>query len=275
MIDYACRCVGIVILDESSLLSVSTSTQECLSASTSLYNRQGGLFVKILDIVFPKRCLGCGKGGKYFCQRCTSIIRVIERNEAICPVCERPAIGGATHPRCRTRYGLDGLTSFFHYDGSIRKAVKALKYRYVYDLAQEFTTLIPSSSFVDLTKLLSTKPLSSFLIPIPLHPTRLRERGYNQAEILGALIAQQLQIPMRTDLLYRVRKTTPQVEVKKREERLKNMEKVFAANNVAMKQWNNVFLFDDVFTTGATMRSAANVLKRSGTQFVWGVTMAR
>ncbi|MBI4065048.1 ComF family protein [Candidatus Gottesmanbacteria bacterium] len=237
--------------------------------------------MNILDLIFPKRCLGCGriglpagKAGKYFCDTCRFSVKFIAQNEAICPVCEKPAIDGATHPGCQTKYSLDGLTSFFRYDGIIRKAVKALKYRYVSDLAHEFISLIPSYRINELTKLRSYK---ASLAPIPLHPSRFRFRGFNQAEILGKLVSKRLNIPMQTDRLKRIKKITPQVEMKHREDRLKNMIGVFATNNLALRQSSGqaILLFDDVFTTGATMRSAANVLKREGAKFVWAVTMAR
>ena len=94
---------------------------------------------------------------------------------------------------------------------------------------------------------------------------------------MGSLVAVHLNVPVRWDVLRRTRHTTPQVEMKEREKRLKNMQGVFAVNNITMKQWNNeaILLFDDVFTTGATMRAAAMVLKRAGAKWVWGVTMAR
>lgn len=232
----------------------------------------------LLDIFFPKRCVGCGKIGQYFCISCRAKIKPIAANEAICPVCEKLAVDGITHPRCKTRYSLDGLTSFFHYDGSVRKAVKSIKYRFVYDLAEEFISLVPSKIYLPST----FNSLQSILVPIPLHPSRLRERGFNQAEKLGSLWAAQLHIPVRTDILKRVKKTEPQVSLK-REERLKNMENVFAINPSTIYSDrigvyplpSTIFLFDDVFTTGATMRSAANVLKRNGAKFVWAVTMAR
>ena len=244
----------------------------------------------LLDFIFPKRCLGCVRLGKYFCDNCRQTIKVIKTNEAICPICEKLAIDGATHPYCQTRYTLDGLVSFFRYDGAIRKAVKSIKYRLVSDLAKEFVDLIPSDRFTLSFRPVSRNPffitdgsrvkpgmtdISLALVPIPLHSSRFRERGFNQAEVLGKIIAKKLNLPVRTDILKRVKKTTPQVEMKDRSERLRNMSYVFAMNNVAMKQCNNVILFDDVFTTGATMRSAANVLKRSGVKKVWGVTMAR
>jgi len=176
-------------------------------------------------------------------------------------MCGRPALDGITHSRCRTRYSIDGLTSFFHYDGTARKAIKAIKYRLVSDLAEEFISLVPKFSL----------PKSSLLIPIPLHSVRYRARGFNQAEALGYMLAKRLNIPVRTDILRRVKETVPQVEMKKRDDRLKNMERVFRCTNIS----ENVVLFDDVFTTGATMRSAANVLKRAGAGRVWAVSMAR
>ena len=169
-----------------------------------------------------------------------------------------------THPRCKTKYSLDGLTSIFHYNGIIKEAVKTLKYRLVTDLAQEFASLVPSVDFVD-----------SILVPIPLHPSRFRDRGFNQAEVLGWPLADRLLIPIRTDILRRVKATTPQVEMKDKKERLKNMKDVFSINKEAMKYCNNVLLFDDVFTTGATMQAAGETLKRAGATFVWAVTMAR
>lgn len=227
----------------------------------------------LLDFIFPKRCVGCGKIGKYFCDQCTRAIRVIQKNEAICPVCERLAIDGKTHPGCRGLYTPDGLTSFFRYDGPIRKAIKTLKYRLVTDLASEFVSLIPSSFY-------NNKTIQQYnnwvMVPIPLHPSRHKERGFNQAEVLGRLIAEKLHIPLSTDILRRTKKTEPQVSLKHRKDRLINMNGVFAIHNSQfMIHDSTIFLFDDVFTTGATMRAATNVLKRAGVRRVWCVTMAR
>lgn len=230
--------------------------------------------MNLLDLIFPKRCVGCGKIGGYFCLQCRQIIRPVLQSETICPICENPAIAGCTHPFCRTRYTLDGLTSFFHYDGVIKKAVKALKYRLVSDVAFEFVSLLQEDSILNS---FHPKLLHPIFIPIPLHKTRLYKRGFNQAEILGGFVSKRLQIPMHTDILLRTRQTKPQVEMKNKEDRLKNMHGVFTLNlkgkiNVRNK---NVVLFDDVFTTGATMRAAASVLKHNGAKCVWAFTMAR
>ena len=226
--------------------------------------------MRILDILFPKRCVGCGRIGKYICDRCAATIRRIDAS--ICPMCEKPAIDGFTHPRCRTRYALDGLTSFFRYDGVVKKAVKTIKYRFVSDLAGAFVNL---TSQVQLEVLTSRLPAGIILLPVPLHAERLRYRGFNQAESLGAILAARLNIPIKTDILRRVAKTVPQVQMISREERLRNMEHVFEATRQKAEENTDVVLFDDVFTTGATMRSAANTLKRCGVKKIWAVTMAR
>lgn len=226
--------------------------------------------MNLLDMLFPRRCVSCGKVGRYFCRECLGQIRFITHQ--ICPVCERPAIGGASHPKCQTRYSLDGLISIFYYDGAVRKAIKLLKYRFVTDLAKEFISLIPPSFF--------SSPIanyqSSILIPVPLHSSRLKFRGFNQAEILGKLIAGKLNIPVRTDILKRIKKTIPQVEMKDRKKRLTNVENVFSVFQplTTNDQQLTVFVFDDVFTTGATLRASANILKRNGAKKVWGITLA-
>lgn len=231
--------------------------------------------MNILDLVFPKFCVGCRKLGVYFCDSCRRKIRSIVQYETICPVCERPAVDGRTHPNCRTRYTIDGLTAFFHYNGVIREAVKAIKYRFAYDIAEEFIKLVPTSSFDQLRTCINSQ--EAVIIPIPLHPSRLRFRGFNQAEVLGKILVKHLDANMKTDILMRMRKTVPQVDMMDRQERLTNMEKAFGINDATIKQYTNraIVLFDDVFTTGATMRGAANVLKRVGVQSIWGVTMAR
>lgn len=228
--------------------------------------------MNILDFLFPRHCVGCGRLGQYICASCRRSIRPVAVNESICPVCEKLAIDGMTHPRCRSRYSLDGLTVFFHYDGVTRKAIKSLKYRHVSDLVTEFASVIPSTYLSHIQKFISSQHV--MFIPIPLHITRMRARGYNQAEVLGRLVAQPLHVPMHTDILYRTRETAPQVATKSREERLHNMNGVFGLALKSVKG-ATVVLFDDVFTTGATMRSAANVLKRKGAKQVWAVTMAR
>jgi predicted amidophosphoribosyltransferase len=82
----------------------------------------------------------------------------------------------------------------------------------------------------------------------------LRFRGFNQAEKLGSVLAERLHIPIRADILRRIKATTPQVKMKHRRERLQNMEHVFSISSKQPSRYPAVLLFDDVFTTGATIQ---------------------
>jgi ComF family protein len=235
--------------------------------------------MSLLDILFPKRCIGCGAFGRYICLRCERTIHHIAGNEAICPVCEKPAIDGETHPRCRTRYTPDGLTSFFHYEGIVQKAIKSIKYRYVSDSAAALVSCVDNRS---LGRIIERRVPGLVMTPIPLHPSRQRFRGFNQANVFARHVIARisaagadLNIPVRVDILKRVYATVAQVDMKRKEERLKNMHGVFALQETEDVTGMHILLFDDVFTTGATIRAAANILKRTGAASVWAMTIAR
>ena len=227
----------------------------------------------ILDILFPKRCVECGKIGKYICASCQKLIIPIAPNECICPMCEKPAIAGLTHPKCQTRYSLDGLTSFFYYKDVVRQAIQTLKYRFVRDLAAEFVEFVPFSAYE--VRSIFGSPYA-VLTPIPLHASRLRYRGFNQSESLGRVVAESLRITLVPDILKREVATMPQVHMQSKSLRRLNMRGVFRMHKIPRDIRQMIFLlFDDVFTTGATMREAGRVLKQSGARQVWAVTMAR
>jgi len=152
----------------------------------------------------------------------------------------------------------------------VQSAVKVLKYRRVSDAAFAFVALIADAAITE-AKHAIEKP--AVLIPIPLYAKRQNMRGFNQSEVLARYLLKRLQIPLVTDILYRTRKTDPQADIKTRRDRLKNMENVFACRQKDIP--GNIVLFDDVFTTGATIRAAAYALKRAGAKRIWAVTMAR
>jgi len=237
--------------------------------------------ISLLDLLFPKQCLGCGKWGRYICSSCQRNIKPLRYLK--CPVCEKPAIDGMTHPGCSTKYSLDGLTSFFRYDGVVKKAIKHIKYRYVTDIVSELINFIPDSHFLFFPKLLKTKHLSFYFVPIPLHPSRYNFRGFNQAEVIAQALHKRLNIPLKTNILIRSKKTIPQVEMKDRDKRLTNMKDAFEVKKQIIQSYElrpktqelNIVLVDDVFTTGATLRSAASALKHAGAKFVWGITVAQ
>ena len=228
-------------------------------------------FVNILDLFFPRICFGCGHIGKYFCRKCSLQIRYF--SPQICPVCTRPAFDGVTHDFCRSRYTLDGLTSIFRYEGIIKIGVKKIKYKWAYDICREIISLLPPNLELPINRYSDTNHI---LIPVPLHPKRLRWRGFNQAEILGKIIAENTGWQIKKDIIIRGKETKNQADLK-RNERLKNMIGAFSINpkyKSADLRETNFIVFDDVWTTGATLRNCSNVLKRFGAGKVWGLTLA-
>lgn len=226
--------------------------------------------VSFLDFLFPKKCLGCGRGGQYFCHQCLAKALLI--NQPICPVCRRPSPFGQTYPPCQTRYTIDGLTSVFAYQGLIRKGIKDLKFRFRFDLSEELITLLLNHNAVKSLQFLDLK--KTIVVPIPLHPWREDWRGFNQAAVLAKILAEKLKLPFYEDLLTRTRYTESQTGLEK-EERQKNVEEAFQVNQAYKLANGHVVLMDDVWTTGATMRTCANLLKRVGFEKVWGLTVAR
>lgn len=222
--------------------------------------------MNLLDLLFPRRCVTCGKVGKYICDKCTPIIRMIGAEERICPVCGKNAIDGMTHPRCRTIYGLDGMFAACHYKGPIKDAIHQLKYRFVSDLVSTLSKL-----FLD--NYSKTLPKFDFLVPVPLHKKREKERGFNQSLLLAQIFAKELNISVSAGILKRVRYTKAQVDLKGKERRL-NLQKAFICLDSGGISGKSVGLVDDVTTTRTTFIECARVLKRNGAGTVWGLALA-
>lgn len=110
------------------------------------------------------------------------------------------------------------------------------------------------------------------IIPIPLHPSKRRLRGFNQAELLAKELGKQVGIPVETEAVFRIKKTLPQKQLGHRE-RQKNLKSAFGVR----KNWNppgTVLLVDDIYTTGNTMHRVAKVLKKAGVQKVYFLTIS-
>lgn len=227
----------------------------------------------LLDLLFPRTCLNCGKTGAYFCSECLNFTSL--DRERICPVCERLAVGGTTHPGCLKDRSLDGFTSVFAYKGIIRKAIGKLKYKFVSDIGSELVELFLSSLGEDESFTRFCRQSEVCLVPVPLHPARERWRGFSQTRLLGKMITDNLGIKM-VDLLIRTKNTKPQVGLKE-EERKTNIKDAFSVNPVLSLKYSvfSIILFDDVWTSGSTLKEAARTLKKVGAGKVWGLTLAR
>ena len=221
----------------------------------------------LLDLIFPKRCVSCGAFGKYICNNCFSKIEFLEK--PICPICQRQAVGGETHPKCAGRFRLDGLVVACGYKGPIKFAIKKVKYKWIYDVEKVLVHLLASQIWkFDL-------PQNSILVPIPLSKNRKNWRGFNQAEILAKTLSQKFGVEYSESLI-RTIETKTQVGLTK-EERKENVKDAFAFRKAQDKiriRDKNFILVDDVYTSGATMMEAAKVLKRAGAKNVWAMAVA-
>ncbi len=227
----------------------------------------------LLDFLFPIRCVNCKGVGDYLCSNCTLEIK---QGELVCPTCERPSIGGMTHPVCRRKYGLDGLWSLGIYENPLRIAIQKLKYKYVASLAETLINITIEywvknpPVILDLIK--KDRGNNWMLVPVPLHWTRKNWRGFNQSELLAKLISKKLGLKY-ADYLLRTKKTKPQVKLDSYS-RKKNIKNAFALTKRYTLN-TNILLIDDVWTTGATLKECCYVLKRSGVKQVWALTLAR
>lgn len=113
-----------------------------------------------------------------------------------------------------------------------------------------------------------------FLIPVPLHKRRLRERGYNQAELLARALSQKTSVPVVTNCLWRSGGETSQVHSANAEERYRNVTGAFTCTGESLSG-KRIMLIDDVCTTGATLEACAAALRSVGAQDVFGLTVAR
>lgn len=222
----------------------------------------------MLDLVFPVKCVVCSNSGQFLCERCKG--KLTHLNRQLCPVCNKPAAFGKTHIECTSRNKLDGLISPLSYhDPRVRKIIEMLKYKFISDLATTLSELILEE--------IKNNELENFfkdfvIIPVPLHPSRLKWRGFNQSELLAQPLSNSLGTSLKLDLVKRVKFSKPQMKLNK-EERIVNIKNSFLVTAKIPKQ--KVLLVDDVATTKSTLHEISKVLKRAGAEEVWALTVAQ
>jgi len=232
-------------------------------------------FTALLDLLLPSFCLACekplGSAPEFlFCPDCLKRLTFI--HSPLCPCCGRVylAAAGGDHlcggclavPPHFTR-----ARALFLYEEPLKEVIHRFKY-------QGKTACLPSfARFAQNHPLLADLEGVDWIVPVPLHPSRLRERGFNQALLLArAMFPKDHRII--PDLLVRTRPTEPQTSFNgtARRANLKNAFAVVKPHRLAGK---NILLIDDVFTTGTTVNECARVLKKAGAAEVMALTLAR
>ena len=212
--------------------------------------------MRVLDLLLPPACAGCGRSGALLCGRCVAALRppFDPRDRFVAP--DAGVVVG------------DHLVlaiAAFAYGGPMRRALAALKYTGVARLAPILAGLTAPA----LDRALAVAG-DACLVPVPVHADRLADRGYNQAELLARFLGPSRRLPV-SPVLARQRPTTKQHRLN-RAARLQNLRGAFVATGRAPPV---AILVDDIITTTATLEACASVLHAAGCRAVYGVAVAR
>jgi ComF family protein len=217
----------------------------------------GDVGARLLDLVIPPRCVGCGGRDRWLCLDCQEGLPRLPDEH-----CEQCALPGVPTRFCACCYRdpppFEQLRAPLLHAELARDLVLSLKYRGHRHLAPVLADLVKPLLPADV----------DVVVPVPLHPERLSTRGFNQSD----LIARRLDLPLAPRLLTRTRATPPQTGLTQTE-RLANVRGAFAASDRLDGQ--TVLLVDDVCTTGATLSVCARTLRRAGAGRVLAVTVTR
>jgi ComF family protein len=202
---------------------------------------------KLLSLLFPDRCAGCGRFGALICPGCRGAL------EAYPPDGHQPPAS------------LSGVHVAFVFQSPLREAIHQLKYRRVRRMAGLLGALLAAD-------IAGRIPDAQAVVAIPLHQSRLAERGFNQAEAIARAAAHGLGLPFLNDGLVRLRATEQQAKLDARG-RTENMRDAFGWQGPPPPR--RLLLVDDVYTTGATMGACAEALRAAGAEAVYGLALAR
>lgn len=238
-----------------------------VSASSSQWQRQARTFLRrATDFFFPPVCVGCGRIGSLFCDGCQTQLAWVR--PPLCDVCGRPL----SRPiricqKCqRERPPWQRIRAAVVHQGPVRKAIHEMKYEGMFAVAEPLAHLLAIGWE-------EWGWMTEIVIPVPLHPERERERGYNQANLLVQHFCREIGLNSDLMALQRVRHTRPQVGLDPTARR-ENVEGAFRAES-ARVAGKRILLLDDVFTTGATMTAASQALLDCGARQVAGICVAR
>ena len=224
---------------------------------------------KFLRLLFPESCPICkGPATEHrtspICPACWKEISTY--NGPSCKRCGKPMVSDVSIicGECiEDAPAFEWARSFGLYEGVLKDAINHFKYYGKKRLAK------PISDFL----LKIDLPAVDAIVPVPMHHSKLKQREFNQSALLARELALKNKLPMPLNCLVKVRDTIPQVELGAKE-RAKNIKGAFKVRDRALVHGMRIALVDDVYTTGATVRECAKVLKRAGAKEVYVVTVA-
>src|SRR5437867_5615939 len=233
------------------------------------------LLQSAVSLLYPPGCTICGnsiRAGEYLCDQCeTKAVRIVA---PFCQKCSEPFEGAITGvftcANCaHRRIYFDAAVAAYRGRGIVREIIHEFKYGRQMHLRHLVARWLRAALNDDRLRDLHF----DVIVPVPLHPARQRERGFNQASLLAELLSAQTSSPARP-FLERIRYTTTQTALD-RSERMENLHNAFRLRKNADVRGLRVLLIDDVLTTGSTLSECARVLKRAGALSVHAATAAR
>ncbi len=206
------------------------------------------IFKAFFDFLFPEACIGCKAKNVVLCEKCLM----------------------SFPPPPATAENIFAATCYKN--EVVKKSIWLLKYRGVKKLAEPLAELL----FQRTKNILPIdNPAETLIIPIPLSPGRMKARGYNQTELIGLSLSDKMSIKISADVLYKIKETPSQVEIKDRNKRLKNILGAFEVKNPEIVENKTVILIDDITTTGATLNEAREVLQKAGAKKIICLVVAK
>ena len=231
----------------------------------------------LIDIIYPRYCLICSNSindSSYegacasclekidinvspFCKKCGFCLRSVKMAKDSCSKCDHK------------QYYFDRALSVCEYSGIARKCIQLFKYKRKLKIGRNLSRImlafLKDHFSVDSIDLITA---------VPLHRSKLMERGFNQAEILAESIRLNLNLPASFDNLKRIRKTLSQYQLPLAKKQ-RNISGAFDCTDKAFFKNKSILIVDDIFTTGATLNECSRVLKNAGAKRVYTLTMAR
>lgn len=224
-----------------------------------------------VDLLFPRRCPVCGEvvlpRGQLICAPCMKKLSFVK--QPLCKKCGKEVITMETElclDCSRHKRSFQYGRALINYDERARYSMAQIKYKNKREYLDFYGEAI-CARYEGVIRRME----ADALVPVPVHPSRMKERGFNQAQVLAERIGEGMKIPVCTTLLTRNKKTLPQKQLNPME-RLKNLEEAFVPGRKT-DQVNSVILVDDIYTTGSTIEACARALLKAGMKRVYFLTI--
>lgn len=219
----------------------------------------------LFRLLFPSFCLICRRDGNYICRKCFFALNPVE--EIICSVCDRASYRDFCHSECKDKINFEGLFFLFPYSDKFHSIIDVVKYKFYFGVCDFLGRLLA----IHFRMHFKIAPELYVVTAVPIHRSKMRSRGFNQAELIGKSFAKELGLSYQ-NLLIRNRKTQTQVGMD-RSERIRNLKNCFEFRSQSIPE--NVILIDDIYTTGTTVKECSEVLKNVGVQTVLVAVLAK